>query len=859
MDYSQLSEPAARKVSKLSPVQEDDYSSSVRKRLSASSRTGQACDRCKVRKIRCDPTIDGCTPCRTAQTPCKTTDRITGKATTRGHTDVLEVENRILKAKLQEYQQKLSDLGVSLADLQGSASNNQTTSPAKASSQQYWDQQQDFSLPHRDAERRDSKPSHAGPSSYSRLLDSRPATAMIEPNFVMLRGTKLSLFGMQMDLAEFADDPSDVDSPQTYDGFMKHAFGKTQLGQSAPLPDTLQSAQEYALWYFKFLHPYTPVIDKRDMHELLVKVYSDPMPGPRTGRTAAEEVMIHMMFAQIKYQYGQRNQVHSMLDEAMAHFKYSLSLFPDLVRGQSLQDVQALTMIAIQVRTFPKPGAAWYCSHLALCMAIELGLHRSAEFWSAVDQRVMGAHENEMRKRVFWTLYGLVSSLGGRLGRPIPLRLSDIDIEFPSAVPDNLPEESDLPEFRKCSFLVGNGIVEILAITAELYTTMYSASGSLPQDYDAIINKFEADLKIWRSRLHPELIDYNQAEGETQVCALYLELTYLECQFLLRHPLNFPPNQPEAYKQNLNHTLDTASKTLAVLTKLKDAKCLDVPWYNVTVFLAMIFTTLFAEDQRREELTAEELRRLKSEMDQWVIVLGDIGIMLGSGFRLQQFVGHIMHNSLSNLSKQLANRALSHNQQTTYHPTTTANTGSAEGKHEQSSYVAADRRPFQPDHAYASTTPTYDLYGPGVQPPQPTYVVAQAAYAQPSYNPLPTPESARLSQPLIVPSLNTANTNSAFATTNPYFPTHDVASTTPATEWLRWQANINPVAPHAGQQQQQQHQQQQMNYMSPANTLMTLGSRAHGAGVDEQTISTAQDMQWPTNLYHLSLPANTGE
>lgn len=318
-----------------------------------------------------------------------------------------------------------------------------------------------------------------------------------------------------------------------------------------------------------------------------------------------------------------------MLDEAMAHFKYSLSLFPDLIKGQTLKDIQALTLIAIQVRTFPKPGAAWYCAQLALSLAVEMGLHRSAESLSAIDPRPMGPHEIEMRKRVFWTLYGMVGGLSGRLGRPMPVRLSDIDIEFPNAVPDNLPEETNLSEYRKCSFHVGNGIVEILAICTELYSTMYSASSSLPQDYEANIAKFEADLRMWRLRLHPALVDYTRTEGEVQVCALYLELYSLEFQFLLRHPLIFPPNQPEAYKQNLGHTLEITPKTLTILNKLTEARCLDVPWYNVNLFLAMIFTTLFAEDQRRDELTAEDFQRLKSDMGRWGVVLGDVGIMLG--------------------------------------------------------------------------------------------------------------------------------------------------------------------------------------------------------------------------------------
>lgn len=182
---------------------------------------------------------------------------------------MLEVENRILKAKLQDYHQKLLDLGVPLAELQVPISNAQSTSSAKPPTQQYWDPQQDIGSPQRDAERHGSTSSHVEPSLFSKHINNRPGTIVMNPGFAMLRGTKLSLFGVHIDLAEFADDSSDLDSPQTYEGFMKHVFGRTQPSQPAALPDNLQCAQEYATWYFRFLNPYTPVIDKRDLHELV--------------------------------------------------------------------------------------------------------------------------------------------------------------------------------------------------------------------------------------------------------------------------------------------------------------------------------------------------------------------------------------------------------------------------------------------------------------------------------------------------------------------------------------------------------------------------------------------------------------
>jgi hypothetical protein len=366
----------------------------------------------------------------------------------------------------------------------------------------------------------------------------------------------------------------------------------------------------------------------------LTKVYQDPAPGPRPGRTAAEEVLVHMMFSLIKYEYGLRNHDQTMLDESMKHFNYSLRFYGDLVKGRTLQDVQAMVLIALQVRGFPKPGAAWYCGKLALTSAIEIGLNRSAAAWAAIDPRKMDFHETEMRKRVFWAVYGLMVGLSGRLGRPMPLRLSDIDIEFPQPVHDYLPDETNLEEPLKCSFHVGIAICKLLALSGDLYSTFYSLLGSLPQNYEADVARLEADLRTWRSSVHPDIQDPSRATGKLHIHALYLRLYELEYQFLLRHPLILPPNDPERFKEHLSGSRDLMTQTVSVLSELKDAKSLDVPWYAVTVFLAMVFTTLFAEDQRQEEITEPELEKLKAEMDLWLGVFENIGVALGKDIYL---------------------------------------------------------------------------------------------------------------------------------------------------------------------------------------------------------------------------------
>jgi hypothetical protein len=225
----------------------------------------------------------------------------------------------------------------------------------------------------------------------------------------------------------------------------------------------------------------------------------------------------------------------------------------------------------------------------------------------------------------------------------------------------------------------------------------------------------------------------------------------------------------------------------------------------------------------------------------------------GSGSRLQQSVGRIIHNSLSNFANQLANKGISHNQTGVYNPPASTVPSSVEIKNEPNPYAATERRSSQADHSYPPSVPTYGLYAPGVQPPQPAYAPAQPSYAQSNYS-LPTPESARLTPSLILPTLNTTPPNPAYGPTNQFFPPQDVAPATPAEEWLRWsQANVSSFV-------QPGHQP---DYMTPANPLVNLSSRPSAiqgsgqASAAAVAAAQAQDAQWPTNLYHLSLPGHS--
>ncbi|KAH6887735.1 hypothetical protein B0T10DRAFT_490254 [Thelonectria olida] len=90
----------------------NDFSALVKHRLASYTRTGQACDRCKIRKIRCDAGPDGCHHCKGGGLGCFVTDRVTGRTERRGYLKELENHTRVLDARIRDLEKLLERKGI---------------------------------------------------------------------------------------------------------------------------------------------------------------------------------------------------------------------------------------------------------------------------------------------------------------------------------------------------------------------------------------------------------------------------------------------------------------------------------------------------------------------------------------------------------------------------------------------------------------------------------------------------------------------------------------------------------------------------------------------------------------------------
>jgi len=336
------------------------------------------------------------------------------------------------------------------------------------------------------------------------------------------------------------------------------------------------------------------------------------------------------MLATIQYQIATRNTHQTALaQESHAHYHYALSFYQQLLwQKHDWQVIQALAMMCHHLRNFPKPGAAWIITSITYLLAIELGLHRSVKAWSA-GQEDTTKLDVEMRKRVFWTLHALVVNLNGKLGRPMPSSLEDIDVEYPEPMNDCLPgEEANLDAHHRCSFHAGIQIAKYTTLEMDLYKTIYAVRPS-PHGYAENVKRLEAKIQQWKDEIPYQLRDPSLTSPDDHIFALYLEYWYQAYQLLLHHPAVCRSTDPSILSANLEKCLDASQKMLHNCTAMLLKKSLDIPWINTVVFVAAAFTTLFVSSTRKDAMSPVDMTRLKGDMAAWIDVISECDQFLG--------------------------------------------------------------------------------------------------------------------------------------------------------------------------------------------------------------------------------------
>ena len=228
----------------------------------------------QVRKIRCDGRPEGCTPCEQNRTPCRTTDRITGRATVRGHAEAMESENSYLRAQIADLQAQLKEHSI---EPRAPPAYNALQPPSHP-----WSSVPSESQPWTEGPRQTSSsplPGYvpAGAAARSETLphfkqgslgDNYLGVAAGDSLLSHIKGTSLSIFGTEIDITDFMAGEAEYEaSPMSYTTLVNIANAGQHVDKMELPP--YSELQEYAIWYLRSLNPYTMLVHKPAFMELV--------------------------------------------------------------------------------------------------------------------------------------------------------------------------------------------------------------------------------------------------------------------------------------------------------------------------------------------------------------------------------------------------------------------------------------------------------------------------------------------------------------------------------------------------------------------------------------------------------------
>ncbi|KAJ4295499.1 hypothetical protein N0V90_007512 [Kalmusia sp. IMI 367209] len=387
---------------------------------SASSfRNVSACNRCRLRKNRCDQRLPSCASCDKASVKCVGYDPITKREIPRSYVYYLETRVAYLESLLQDNSITFSaaeDFNPSFQPANGSTS--RPASAAGAPQQHNGSAAAPLSLTKEEQERNDREKlaklvSNIGMVSVQGASDPRflGSTSGISFARVVFAAVKSSVSGSSSERGSVRGSKSITTNAADGGTSMRDSFFGLHTKptfRQAPFPERELGARLVEL-YFEHANPQIPILHRGEFMEMFDRVYTS---GER-HRTSRESYMLNIVFAigagiimgssdasdspasdsarsptkskpsppsnKKRRLAGHQHQPEEYHASAIIHLENFLGSTPAADRpdgfGGGLEELQAVLLLAGFALLRPVAPGLWYIVGVAVRLGVDLGLH----------------------------------------------------------------------------------------------------------------------------------------------------------------------------------------------------------------------------------------------------------------------------------------------------------------------------------------------------------------------------------------------------------------------------------------------------------------------------------------------------
>lgn len=395
-----------------------NFSSAPNVTTSSSFRNVSACNRCRLRKNRCDQSLPACSPCEKAGVKCVGFDPITKREIPRTYVYYLEsrvaylesilTNHRIEYAPSQEF-----DLGAKPLPEQSAGSSSVldrtalskevSSTQEKNTSAQYIDvSRKERERKQEETDKLNSLVSNIGMVSVKGASDPRylGSTSGISFARVVFAAVKGSVSNVSTEKGAFkTDNPGSTSSSASNGTSMRDSFFGLHTRptiKQAPFPDRELGIRLVEL-YFEHANPQIPILHRGDFMALFNRAYAS-----KDGRRSPRELyMLNIVFAigagiileepsversseavsseVEKHDSSWQMQPEEYHSSAMVHLESCLGSGPSDDRpegfGGGLEELQAVLLLAGFALLRPVAPGLWYITGVAVRLGVDLGLH----------------------------------------------------------------------------------------------------------------------------------------------------------------------------------------------------------------------------------------------------------------------------------------------------------------------------------------------------------------------------------------------------------------------------------------------------------------------------------------------------
>ena len=638
LPQSSADEQSSKRL-RTSPEEPSLYSDNVRRKLAATTRTGQACDRCKERKMKCDPDPIACQPCRQKNLKCYTTDRVSGLPRERGQSERVDGELTQIRDQLAEYQRRYGPL---------SAHRNPSISPQVPASSL---------LPHQLSHMQiqaQSQPDLPSPRYVGWAGRGQQDSIHRGP----VEGTRANILDWgTIDSSNF--DCETMREPMN-DNIEVYNFSTTSVLKSIyqrqkiriddlHLP-TRAEALEMASTFLSVMWAYYPVVHKVAFPDLICRFYDTP-----DQITLPEKIQVVQMLGVLNHQFAIRNQATAeKMKDAQRYFHFSLGHYPDLIKDSSLSAMQALAMLLLQFRNMPKPGYTWNLAQDLLQRCIELDYHRDPDK-IVIPPDQCNPQAKEMRKRVFHGILGICVTTGCRLGRPAPWQFIQWDVPLPmQLLDDELTVKGISPKLSgRCDFWGAIHLAKLLPLYTELHNHILSVRKS-PEDYTRTVEILHAKLDAWRAEWDTCTVNEDKTIYHWAISTLLIDTWAAEFVTYLRHPSLCTVSDSDYVERNLEECHKATKRMLGNCHKLsKTYKASDFTWHSTVAYTIAFGLTLHIHLRKSGLMTQERFDAVKNELAGWISAMRYADLVLATGDMLVKHFSPIVKKVQSELASRV--------------------------------------------------------------------------------------------------------------------------------------------------------------------------------------------------------------